>query len=85
MIMMRSNASRSLISRLVGLSVVIASLAGCSSLQPWVKPYERAALADEVMSNDRNPTIGAYIDHTHEVREGASGATGAAGGGCGCL
>jgi Domain of unknown function (DUF4266) len=70
--------------RLSGLLVIIASLSGCSSLEPWVKPYERAALADEIMS-DRNPTITGYVNHTHEVREAASGATGAAGGGCGCL
>lgn len=60
-------------------------LAGCSSIEPWVKPYERAALADEIMSSDRNPTVNAYTDHIREVREGAHGATGSAGGGCGCL
>jgi hypothetical protein len=76
---------RSTLSRLSCLLAVTAMLAGCSSLEPWVKPYERAALADEIMSNDRNPTIAAYTDHVHEVREAASGATGAAGGGCGCL
>jgi hypothetical protein len=54
-------------------------------VEPWVKPYERAALADEVMSNDRDPSITAYSNHIREVREGAHGATGAAGGGCGCL
>ena len=64
---------------------LLGLLSGCSSLEPWVKPYERAALAEEVMSNDRNPAIGKYTDHIREVREGASGATGAAGGGCGCL
>jgi hypothetical protein len=50
-----------------------------------VKPYERAALADEVMSSDRNPAIATYTDHIRDVREGAHGATGGAGGGCGCL
>lgn len=71
--------------RLCGLLVLVVALSGCSSLEPWVKPYERAALADEVMSNDRNPSVTAYTNHIREVREGASGATGAAGGGCGCL
>jgi Domain of unknown function (DUF4266) len=70
-----------------GITLVLVSLAlsACSSLEPWVKPYERAALADEVMSNDRNPSIAAYANHIREVREGGQGATGAAGGGCGCL
>ena len=58
-------------------------LSGCA-IEPWVKPYERAALADEVMSNERNPSVGDYTDHVREVREGSHGATGAAGGGCGC-
>jgi hypothetical protein len=71
--------------RLCGLLILVAAFSGCSSLEPWVKPYERAALADEIMSNDRNPAVTTYTNHIREVREGASGATGAAGGGCGCL
>jgi len=59
-------------------------LGGCSSLEPWVKPYERAALAEEVMSSDRNPAIDDYNMHVREVREASHGATGASGGGCGC-
>ena len=59
-------------------------LAGCSGIEPWVKPYERDRLADPIMSFDRNPVSGSYIDHVHEAREGARGASGSAGGGCGC-
>jgi hypothetical protein len=58
-------------------------LSGCA-IEPWVKPYERSALADEVMSNDRNPLFSDYMTHVRDVREGAHGATGSAGGGCGC-
>jgi len=65
------------------LLMIAAILSGCS-IEPWVKPYERAALADEVMSSDRNPTVADYMDHVREVREGSRGASGAAGGGCGC-
>jgi len=57
---------------------------GCSNVEPWVKPYERANLADEAMLLERNPVSGAYTNHVHEAREGARGATGSAGGGCGC-
>lgn len=74
-------------SSMLGLSVLTLMLVGlsaCSSVEPWVKPYERAALADEVMSADRNPVLATYGDHIHEVREGAHGATGGSGGGCGC-
>ncbi|MEZ5566531.1 MAG: DUF4266 domain-containing protein [Gammaproteobacteria bacterium] len=59
-------------------------LGGCSSIQPWVKPYERDRLAEPIMSFDRNPVSGAYLDHVFEAREGARGASGSAGGGCGC-
>jgi hypothetical protein len=64
--------------------VLLAGLSGCAGLEPWVKPYERDRLADPIMSFDRNPVSGSYIDHVHEAREGARGASGSSGGGCGC-
>jgi hypothetical protein len=59
-------------------------LSACSNVEPWVKPYERANLADEAMLLERNPVSGSYLNHVHEAREGARGASGSAGGGCGC-
>ena len=59
-------------------------LSACSNVEPWVKPYERAILADEAMLLERNPVSGAYLIHVHEAREGARGASGGTGGGCGC-
>ncbi|HTP39330.1 MAG TPA: DUF4266 domain-containing protein [Steroidobacteraceae bacterium] len=59
-------------------------LGACSSLQPWVKPYEREHLADPIMSFTPNPVSATYTDHVFESREGAKGATGNVGGGCGC-
>jgi hypothetical protein len=56
---------------------------GCS-ITPWVKPYERASLADPVMSLERDPVDSAYMHHVYQAREGARGAEGGAGGGCGC-
>lgn len=70
--------------RLCAAVVVLASCAGCSPLQPWVKPYERENLADVIMAFDRDPVATSYMDHVFEAREGARGATGNAGGGCGC-
>ena len=63
--------------------VAFGALAGCS-VEPWVKPYERDHLADPIMSFDRDPVSSSYTGHVYEAREGARGATGAAGGGCGC-
>lgn len=59
-------------------------LAGCSNIQPWVKPYERDRLADPIMLWNRDAISSAFLDHVYESREGARGGTGAAGGGCGC-
>ncbi len=64
-------------------SLVIAA-AGCSSIEPWVKPYERDRLADPIMALDSDPVSSSYIQHVYEAREGARGGEGAAGGGCGC-
>ena len=62
----------------------LAGLAGCGGVEPWVKPYERQNFADIVMSAQRDPIAAAYLDHVFEAREGARGATGSHGGGCGC-
>jgi hypothetical protein len=60
------------------------ALSACSPIEPWVKPYEREHLAEAVMSFNRDPVSNTYIDHVFESREGARGATGSVGGGCGC-
>jgi hypothetical protein len=60
------------------------TLSACAPIEPWVKPFERENLADPIMSFDRNPVSTAYLDHVFESREGSRGASGAAGGGCGC-
>jgi hypothetical protein len=59
-------------------------VSACAPIEPWVKPFERENLADPIMAFDRNPVSTAYLDHVFESREGARGATGGAGGGCGC-
>ena len=62
-------------------------LGGCSSfgtLEPWVKPYERERLADPIMKFSRNALADKHTEHVRDVREGAHGATGVQGGGCGC-
>jgi hypothetical protein len=58
-------------------------LCGCA-IEPWVKPYERANLADPIMQFDRDPVSAAYMGHVYEAREGAKGAEGGGGSGCGC-
>lgn len=58
-------------------------LSGCA-IEPWVQPYERANLADPVMSFSRDPISSSYLKHVYEAREGARGGEGSQGGGCGC-
>jgi hypothetical protein len=65
-----------------GLAAVL--LSGCGSIQPWVQPYERGRLADPEMQWSRQGLIDKHREHVHVVREGARGATGVQGGGCGC-
>jgi hypothetical protein len=72
------------IRRATVLVALALALGGCGNIEPWVKPYERQALADPIMSFDPNPVSTAYIDHVFDAREGARGANGTAGGGCGC-
>jgi len=71
--------------RLLPVVILLAlSSAACTQVEPWVKPYERANLADPVMLFERDPVSEAYMHHVREAREGARGAAGSAGGGCGC-
>jgi hypothetical protein len=72
------------VKRIAVAVALVAALSGCSPIQPWVKPYERENLADIIMAFDRDPVATAHMDHVYEAREGARGATGNAGGGCGC-
>ncbi len=72
--------------RLLGLFLpTVALLGGCVTLpEPWVKPYERERLSDPIMQVSRHALIDKHREHIHTVREGARGATGVQGGGCGC-
>jgi hypothetical protein len=67
----------------VGLALT-ALLSGCAAPQPWVQPYERERLADPIMQMSRGALSDKHREHVRVVREGARGATGVQGGGCGC-
>ena len=69
--------------KLISLGVICLVLVGCG-IEPWVKPYERANLADPIMSFSRDPVSSSYINHVYQSRESARGAEGGQGGGCGC-
>ncbi len=63
---------------------IAATLAGCSTPEPWVKPYERERLADPIMRLDRDALSAKHSAHVRDISEAARGATGVQGGGCGC-
>jgi len=67
---------------IINLSLLL-TLTACG-IQPWVKPYERANLADPIMSFSKDPLSQGYLHHVYQAREGARGAEGGSGGGCGC-
>ena len=69
--------------KLIVLVIACLMLASCS-MEPWVKPYERANFADPIMSFGRDPVSSSYINHVYQARESARGAEGGQGGGCGC-
>ena len=68
----------------MGLFIYPWFLSGCSSIEPWVKPYERQNLADPITFFGRDPVSDNYMHHVRQARESARGAEGSAGGGCGC-
>lgn len=59
--------------------IALSALAGCATTQPWEREY----LARPEMSPDGDHRA-ALFGHYLAVREGAIGATGHGGGGCGC-
>jgi hypothetical protein len=69
---------------LAGSLCATAVLGSGCAMEPWVKPYERERLADPIMQFSRDSLPERHRDHVFSVREGARGATGVQGGGCGC-
>lgn len=70
--------------RLIYTVAMLLLMTGCESLTPWVKPYERQNMADPIMSSARHGIANSYMHHVYQSREGARGAEGGSGGGCGC-
>lgn len=70
--------------RFVAAALLASTLLGGCAIQPWVKPYERERLADPIMAFSRDSLPERHREHVRDVREGARGATGVQGGGCGC-
>ena len=78
---------KSMLIKILTVVLIISTLsilAGCSSIEPWVKPYERQNLADPITFFGRDPVSDNYMHHVRQARESARGAEGSAGGGCGC-
>jgi Domain of unknown function (DUF4266) len=63
---------------------VAALSSGCGTIEPWVKPYEREKLADPIMQWQGDLLASKNSQHVRDIREGARGANGVQGGGCGC-
>ena len=80
----RSRSVAAKLAQAAAALLLLAVVAGCAVPQPWVKPYEREHFADPVMAANRDGVVTTYLEHVYESREGARGATGTVGGGCGC-
>jgi hypothetical protein len=66
------------------LALLAISQSGCSTTAARVRPWQRAALADDTMNPDRDPLGSALAEHVYFSREAASGGRGVGGSGCGC-
>jgi hypothetical protein len=66
--------------KLCTVATALLLLAGCANVKPW----QRGALAEEIMQADRNILANANAEHLFFSREAASGGRGVGGGGCGC-
>ena len=72
-------------SYVTAIVVLLSALAGaCATPEPWVKPHEREKLADPIMQWQSDLLASKSSQHVRDIREGARGAAGAQGGGCGC-
>lgn len=60
--------------------LAVALLGGCAT----ILPFERERLAQRDMQLASSPEMSLAEGHATEVREGAVGGLGGAGGGCGC-
>lgn len=69
---------------LIASLLAVALLGGCAAPQPWVKPHERERLADPIMQWQGDLLAAKNSQHVRDIREGARGANGVQGGGCGC-
>jgi hypothetical protein len=71
----------------VAAALALAAVFQCAcstALPARVHPWERAALADDIMNPDRDPLGAAVAEHVYFSREAASGGRGVGGAGCGC-
>ena len=68
----------------IALLLSLTMLVSACSKKPWVRPYDRLNLAEQTMLMDRDPVASSYMHHVFQAREGARGAEGGTGGGCGC-
>lgn len=62
------------------LSLVLAYLSACQSVEPW----ERAAFAAPRMQSEPHGPNAAFLDHVRQSREAIAAGSGSSGGGCGC-
>ena len=66
--------------RVLAFLCLLVTFSGCAA----VAPYERERLAQRDMELQRSPDVRAGEQHANSYREGATGAEGSSGGGCGC-
>ncbi|MBK8173644.1 MAG: DUF4266 domain-containing protein [Sandaracinaceae bacterium] len=81
MLVLRSSSkTRAGLSLLLSLALACGTLTGCVT----VRPEDKEFLAEPSMIYGSEGATAGHEDHVLANREGSAGASGAAGGGCGC-
>jgi hypothetical protein len=83
----RKSMNTSCTKYLCAVALVLAAVlqCGCSTIAATpVRPWQRAALADDDMNPDRDALGSGLAEHVYFSREAATGGRGVGGSGCGC-
>jgi hypothetical protein len=64
------------------LLVAVGSASGCAAAK--IRPWDRDLLAEKQMQYIPYPMVHALDEHVYFSKEGSTGGSDAAGGGCGC-
>lgn len=79
---MQNNRMMRAVRLMATLAALSGALSACTSM--GAKPWDRDLLARRAMAPVTHPNVTGFDEHIYFSKEGSSGGSGSAGGGCGC-